>query len=133
VVPIFQGVTWDHHLIVEILVLILLAPLLRARSLACVLAVGGELLTGVNQQIVDRWLTSWGFEPPHGTAQLILFIVAASIDLIGMVATLAGVLVLARRLTHRDLVGHHSPLGRQWRVHQSNSATPLRSVDGAVP
>ena len=123
VVPIFQGVTWDHHLIVELLVLILLAPLLRARSLACVLAISGVLVTGVNQQIVDRWLTSWGFEPPHGTAQLMLFIVAASIDLIGMVATLTGVLVLARRLTRRDLVGHSSPLRSQLRVRHSNSVT----------
>lgn len=105
VVPIFQGVTWDHHLIVEILVLILVAPLLRVRSLGFVLVVGGELLTGINQQIVDRWLTSWGVEPPHGPAQLILFIGAASIDLIGMLATLAGVLVVARQLTHRHLVG----------------------------
>lgn len=108
VVPIFQGVTWDHHLIVEILVVVLMAPLLRLRSLAFVLVVGGELLTGVNQQILDHWLTSRGVEPPHGTAQLLLFIVTSSIDLMGMFVTLAGVLVVARRLTHRDLVGRRS-------------------------
>ncbi len=105
VVPIFQGVTWDHHLIVEVLVLILLAPLLRAGSPAWILAVGGFLLTGVNQQIVDRWLASRGVEPPHGSGQVILFIAAASIDLIGMVAALSAVLVLAKRLSLRDTVG----------------------------
>jgi hypothetical protein len=110
VVPIFQGVTWDHHLIVEILVLILLAPLLRAGSRAWILAVGGVLLTGVNQQIVDRWLAARGVEPPHGSAQVILFIAAASIDLIGMVAALSAVLLLARRLSQRD------PVGRRTRV-----------------
>jgi hypothetical protein len=109
VIPIFQGVTWDHHLIVEILVLVLVAPLLRVRSLAFVLVLGGELLTGVNQQILDRWLRSGGVEPPHGTAQLLLFIATASIDLIGMLAMLAGVLVIARRLTQPDMVGHRSP------------------------
>ena len=109
VVPIFQGVTWDHHLIVEILVLILLAPLLRAGSLAWMLAVGGVLLSGVNQQIVDRWLAARGLEPPHGSAQLILFIAAASIDLLGMVATLSAVLVLARRLSQRDPAGRRTP------------------------
>lgn len=107
-VPIFQGVTWDHHLIVEILVLILLTPLLRAGSLAWMLAVGGALLTGVNQQLVDRWLAARGVEPPHGSAQLILFIAAASIDLIGMVATASAVLVLARRLSQRDPVGRRT-------------------------
>jgi hypothetical protein len=122
VVPIFQGVTWDHHLIVEILVLILLAPLLRARSLAWTLAVCGTLLTGVNQQIIDHWLTSSGLEPPHGAVQLILFVGSASIDLLGMMAVLAGVLMLARRLTHRDLVGHQVPLRTRWRVRESESA-----------
>ena len=69
------------------------------------LAVGGVLLTGVNQQIVDRWLAARGLEPPHGSAQVILFVAAASIDLIGMVAALSAVLVLARRLFQRDPVG----------------------------
>ena len=97
VVPIFQGVTWDHHLIVEILVLILLAPFLRAGTTPWMLAVGGALLTGVNQQIIDAWLSSGGFEPPHGTAQVIVFVIAASVDLIGMVAILSATLLLAMR------------------------------------
>ncbi|MFI5286366.1 MAG: glycosyltransferase family 87 protein [Candidatus Dormibacteria bacterium] len=122
VTPIFQGVTWDHHLIVEILVLILLVPLLHAGSLAWILAVGGELVTGVNQQIVDRWLAARGLEPPHGSAQVILFIAAASIDLIGMVATLSAVLVLARRLSQRDPVGRRvEPRVLQVLTHRARS------------
>jgi hypothetical protein len=96
VVPIFQGVTWDHHLTAEILVLVLLAPMLRAGSLTWMLAVGGVLLTGVNQVVIDASLRSHGLEPPHGFAQLALFGAGASIDLIGMLATLAAVLLLAR-------------------------------------
>ena len=96
---------------------------LRVRSLAFALGVGGELLTGVNQQIVDRWLTSSGVEPPHGAAQLVLFVIAASIDLVGMVAVLIGVFVLARRLINRDLVGHPSLLRRRRPVSQANGAT----------
>jgi len=96
VVPIFQGVTWDHHLTVEILVVVLLAPMLRAGSLAWILAVGGVLLTGVNQQVIDASLRVNGLEPPHGVAQLALFGAGASIDLIGMLANLAAVLLVAR-------------------------------------
>jgi hypothetical protein len=98
-VPIVQGVTWDHHMAVEILVLILLAPMLRRGSLEWVLAVGGVLLSGVNQQIIDGWLVSRGLEPPHGVVQVVYFVLAASIDLIGMLATLSAVLVVARRKT----------------------------------
>jgi Glycosyltransferase family 87 len=98
-VPIVQGVTWDHHLSVEILVLILLAPMLRRGSVEWVLAVGGVLLSGVNQQIIDGWLISGGLEPPHGVAQVALFVLAASIDLIGMLATLTALLLVARRQT----------------------------------
>jgi hypothetical protein len=105
VVPIFQGVTWDHHLIVENLVLILLAPFLCAGTRPWILAVGGVLLTGVNQQVIDAWLTSSGFEPPHGAAQVIVFTVAASVNLIGMVATVSAVLLLAMRHRLRALPG----------------------------
>ena len=96
VVPIFQGVTWDHHLIVEILVLMLIAPFLRARTLPLVLAVCGLVLTGVNQQIIDAWLRSGGLEPPHGLTHMIVFTAGASVNLIGMVAMVSAVLLLAK-------------------------------------
>jgi Glycosyltransferase family 87 len=106
VVPIFQGVTWDHHLIVEILVLMLIAPFLRARTLPLVLAVCGLVLTGVNQQIIDAWLRSDGLEPPHGLAHMIVFTAGASVNLTGMVAMVSAVLLLAKhhRLDATDAV-----------------------------
>ena len=129
VVPIFQGVTWDHHLTVEILVLVLLAPMLRVGSPAWILAVGGVLLTGVNQQIVDASLRSHGLEPPHGVAQLALFGAGASIDLIGMLATLAAVL-LSARLQGR---GAHVPAmtNAARRSMLVRKAAPLTSADVA--
>ncbi|MFZ2033487.1 MAG: glycosyltransferase family 87 protein [Candidatus Dormiibacterota bacterium] len=127
VVPIFQGVTWDHHLTVEILVLVLLAPLLRAGSLAWMLAVGGVLLTGVNQQIIDASLRSHGLEPPHGIAQLSLFGAGSSIDLIGMLATLAAVLLLARLQTRAAYNPAATTSAR--RRTPSRRAVPLTSAE----
>lgn len=127
VVPIFQGVTWDHHLIVEILVLILLTPLLRPGKSPWILVVGGVLLTGVNQQIIDSWLSSGGSEPPHGIAQVTVFIIAASVNLIGMVATLSAVLVLAMRHRPHVLVGHGYGVGSRCRA---TGLTALSGVGG---
>jgi alpha-1,2-mannosyltransferase len=127
VVPIFQGVTWDHHLTVEILVLLLLVPMLQAGSLAWILAVGGVLLTGVNQQIIDASLRSHGLEPPHGIGQIALFGAGASIDLIGMLAALAAVLLLAR--LQAGAAYNPAATSSARRSTLLRKATPLTSAD----
>jgi hypothetical protein len=124
VAPIFQGVTWDHHLIVEVLVLILAAPLLAARTLPWMLAVSGFVLTGVNQQSIDIWLKSVGVEPAHGTAHVIVFTIGASVNLFGMLAILSAVLLLAMRHGSRALVGR-----RAWALNVVRHAAPMEHAD----
>lgn len=99
VIPIVQGVTWDQHLVVELLVLVLLAPLLRFGSLPWALTIVGVALVTIPQSLtVDLWLRHAGMEPPHHPLAFVLFVAAAAINLFGMVAVWLAVAVTAHRM-----------------------------------
>ena len=104
VIPIVQGVTWDHHLIVEILVLILVVPFTRTWSAGWVLAVGGTLVATANQHVLETWLAAHGVAAPYTTFTFTVFVAAASCNLIGMCALWAGVAITARDMRRRDAV-----------------------------
>jgi hypothetical protein len=100
-IPIVQGVTWDQHLVVELLVLILLAPLLRLGSLPWWLAILGVALITVPQfSTVDTWLANARMEPPRSAVAFVLFVAAAAINLLGMIAIWSAVALTARRVKH---------------------------------
>ncbi len=96
VIPIVQGVTWDHHLVSEPLALLLIAPLLRRFTPRWWLAVGGTVLAMVNQPTIDTWLAARGWEPPHGGLQFTVFALQALINLAGMCALWLAVVFSAR-------------------------------------
>lgn len=102
-VPIVSGVTWDHHLVGEVVAVALLAPLLRRWSAAFWLVLAGILLTDVNQQWIDRTLQLPAAITPHGLDTLV-FVTAASVNLAGMVCIwLAALLCIgAERSTSID-------------------------------
>ncbi len=97
-VPIVQGVTWDHHLIAEILVLILMIPFLRTWSPAWLLAVGGTLIATANQHVLENWLGTHGVAAPYNAFTYTVFVAAASCNLIGMCALWIAVVITARRM-----------------------------------
>jgi len=110
VIPIVQGVTWDHHLIAEILVLILVVPFTRRWSAGWVLAVGGTLVATANQHVLENWLAAHGVAAPYNTFTFTVFVAAASCNLIGMCALWAGVVVTARNMRTRDAVDAPLPV-----------------------
>ncbi len=98
VVPIVQGVTWDHHLIADILVLILMVPYLRTWSPAWVLAVGGTIVATANQHVLENWLATHGVAAPYNAFTYAAFVAAASCNLIGMCGLWIAVVITARRM-----------------------------------
>ena len=98
VVPIVQGVTWNHHLIASILALVLILPLMRAGSRAWLLAVGGCVVAMIWQARIADALAAAGWNPPHSAIQFVVFVAAAMIDLSGMCALWLGVAITARHL-----------------------------------
>jgi hypothetical protein len=98
VTPIVQGVTWDHHLIGDLLALMLLAPLLRRWSPAWFLAVGGTLVAVANRHVLETWTGSNGVGPDGHAANLAAFVAVAAFNLTGMCALWAATMLTARRI-----------------------------------
>jgi hypothetical protein len=94
-VPIVSGVTWDHHLVGEVVAVALLAPLVRRWSAPFWLVLAGILLTDVNQQWIDRSLQLPGSITLYGVDTLV-FVIAASVNLAGMVCIWLAALLCIR-------------------------------------
>ena len=118
IIPIVQGVTWNHHVIVDVIALMLVLPLLRRGSLCWSLAIAGCAVATVWQQQLGDWLTGHGWLPPHNSAQLLVFLVVTNIDLIGMFSLWFAIVLLARHMREAapggtELIGRRSlPLER---------------------
>jgi hypothetical protein len=95
--PIIQGVTWDHHLVNELLVLVLLAPSLPRFSVQWWLAVASVPFMTIYLQPVLTWATNNGIDPPAG-ASWVPYLVIISLNLIGMVLLWLAALTAQRRL-----------------------------------
>ena len=96
-VPIVSSITWDHHLMNELLVFALLAPSLRPGQRPFRLALASYPLLWVNRGLTEPLANLLGFAPPHGWTAL-PFLVVTSVNLVGMVLLwLACVDVLRRR------------------------------------
>jgi alpha-1,2-mannosyltransferase len=83
VTPIVSSITWDHHLVTELLVLALLAPSLRPGSRAWWLAVASYPLLWVPQGITERMVSLLGLDLPHGLA-VAPFLLITGLNLLGM-------------------------------------------------
>jgi hypothetical protein len=83
VTPIVSSITWDHHLVTELLVLALLAPSLRPRSGPFWLALLSYPLLWIPGGITDALVSDLGLTFPHGLAAL-PFLVITGLNLVGM-------------------------------------------------
>jgi alpha-1,2-mannosyltransferase len=83
VTPIISSITWDHHLVTELLALALLAPSLRPRSRPFWLALLSYPLLWVPRGVTDGIVAALGLSFPHGLATL-PFLVVTSLNLVGM-------------------------------------------------
>jgi hypothetical protein len=100
-VPIVSSITWDHHLMNELLVLALLAPSLRPGERSFGLALASYPLLWVNRGLTDPLAGLLGLVPPHGFTA-VPFLVVTSLNLVGMVLLwLACLDVLAHRRSTR--------------------------------
>jgi hypothetical protein len=84
ITPIVSSITWDHHLVTELLVLALLAPSLRPGSRAWWLAVASYPLLWVPRGITDPMVTLLGLNFPHGLA-VAPFLLVTGLNLVGMI------------------------------------------------
>lgn len=112
IVPIVQGVTWNHHLIASILALVLVLPLMRAGSREWLLAVGGCVGAMIWQARIADALAAAGWNPPHNAIQFAVFVAAAALDLSGMCALWLGVMLSARRLRSTNARADQELIGR---------------------
>jgi hypothetical protein len=83
VTPIISSITWDHHLVTELLVLALLAPSLRPRSGPFWLALLSYPLLWVPAGITDGVVSALGLTFPHGAA-VVPFLAITGLNLVGM-------------------------------------------------
>jgi hypothetical protein len=84
VTPIVSSITWDHHLVTELLVLALLAPSLRPGSRRWWLAVASYPLLWVPRGVTDRAVSMLGLDFPHGLA-VAPFLLVTGLNLLGMI------------------------------------------------
>jgi hypothetical protein len=96
-VPIISSITWDHHLVNELIVLALLAPSLVAGGRPLRLALLSYPLLWVNRGITDPLAGVLGLSSPRGLT-VVPFLLITAINLMGMVVLwLACLDVLAHR------------------------------------
>ncbi|MHB8509076.1 MAG: glycosyltransferase 87 family protein, partial [Candidatus Dormibacteria bacterium] len=93
--PIISSITWQHHLVTELLVICLLAPHLRHRTPAMRLVLASYPLLWVDRHITDP-LTVLIVGPHQPSGLLALpFLVTTGLNLVGMVLVwVAAILVL---------------------------------------
>ena len=84
VTPIISSITWDHHLVTELLVLALLAPSLRSGSRAWWLAVASYPLLWVPRGVTDPIVSLLGLDFPHGLV-VVPFLLVTGLNLVGMI------------------------------------------------
>ncbi len=83
VTPIISSITWNHHLVTELLVLALLAPSMKVRSPAWWLALVSYPLLWMSRDVTDPLVTGLGLAFPSGFA-ILPFVVLTSVNLLGM-------------------------------------------------
>ena len=83
VTPIISSITWDHHLVTELLVLALLAPSVRPGTGPFWLAVVSYPLLWVPRGVTDGMVSGLGLSFPEGPATL-PFLVITGLNLVGM-------------------------------------------------
>ena len=83
VTPIISSITWDHHLVTELLVLALLAPSVRPGTGPFWLAVVSYPLLWVPRGVTDGMVSALGLSFPEGPATL-PFLVITGLNLAGM-------------------------------------------------
>jgi hypothetical protein len=84
ITPIVSSITWDHHLVTELLVLALLAPSIRWGSRPWWLAVASYPLLWVPRGLTDPLVSFLGLDFPHGLA-VVPFLVVSGLNLLGMI------------------------------------------------
>jgi alpha-1,2-mannosyltransferase len=84
VTPIVSSITWSHHLVTEMLVLVLIAPSLRTATRAWWLAAASYPLLWASRHITDSLVTAMGLAFPSGF-RILPFLVLTSVNLIGMI------------------------------------------------
>jgi hypothetical protein len=91
--PIVSSITWQHHLVVELLVLALLAPTLQLRRTGVAgrrlrmgswLAVVGYALMSLDRHVTDQVVIALGLAQPAGV-RLVPFLLITSANLVGMI------------------------------------------------
>ncbi|HXA43384.1 MAG TPA: glycosyltransferase family 87 protein [Candidatus Solibacter sp.] len=101
VTPIISSITWNHHLVTELLVLALLAPSLRVGSRAWWLTLVSYPLLWMSRDVTDPVVTGLGLAFPSGFA-ILPFVVLTSVNLLGMLLLWLACLNLLR--TYRAAV-----------------------------
>jgi alpha-1,2-mannosyltransferase len=82
-VPIMSSITWDHHMVNELIVLALLAPSLAAGGRPLRLALLSYPLLWVNRGATDPLAGLLGLSQPHGLA-VVPFLLVTALNLVGM-------------------------------------------------
>jgi uncharacterized membrane protein len=127
VTPIVQGVTWDHHLIGDLLALILLAPFLHRWTLPWVLAAGGTLVATANRHPLEAWVGSLSPHPATNALTFTVFVAAAAFNLAGMCALWVGVILTARRMRLEGQPSRSRNASRRPRPWRIASWTQMRN------
>ena len=83
VTPMISTITWNHHLITELLVLALIAPSLRVGARAWWLVALSYPLLWISRDNFDPLVAAVGLANPHGLAVL-PYLVLTSANLVGM-------------------------------------------------
>jgi alpha-1,2-mannosyltransferase len=84
VTPIVSSITWGHHLVTELLVLVLIAPSLRSGSRAWWLAAISYPLLWASRDATDPLVAALGLAFPTGF-RILPFLALTSVNLIGMI------------------------------------------------
>jgi hypothetical protein len=84
VTPIVSSITWGHHLVTELLVLVLIAPSLRTASRAWWLAAVSYPLLWASRNVTDPLVAALGLPFPTGF-RILPFLALTSVNLIGMI------------------------------------------------
>ena len=84
VTPIVSSITWGHHLVTELLVLVLIAPSLRTGSRAWWLAAASYPLLWASRDATDPLVAALGLAFPTGY-RVLPFLALTSVNLIGMI------------------------------------------------
>jgi hypothetical protein len=100
VLPLVSSVTWNHHLVLELLALALLAPSLTPNTAPFWLVVVGYLLLWIPETLPVQGLVALGLNKPAGLG-LLPALIGTSVNVVGEACLWVAALIVLGRLRER--------------------------------